>query len=342
MTTQYRVPPPPIYNDANDFVWHEYHRQVRDLLLKDNILNRISWNSQDGTLDISMDESDVTQQVGLEQYMVILNNTGSLITNGTIVGFSGASNGRITAAPYLANSTTQPLFFIGVATQDIPNNTEGYVTTYGYVRDINTSSWSVGDILYASPTVSGAMTNVKPTAPNAVVPVAAVLKSSATEGVIIVRPTITLENPYGVFSDKTNQTAAAINTPYAVTFNTTEFSDGHSRGTPTSRIVAATSGLYNYQFSLQLVSTNASAKDVYIWARKNGTDIPDTSTRISVTGNGVYFVASWNFVLSLNANDYFELMWATTDTAVSITAPAATAFCPAIPSALLSVTTVAL
>ena len=340
--TNYQIPPPPIYNDSNDFVWHEWHRQMRQLLTKDNLLNKLQWNSTDGTMDIAMGYDGVSQQVGLEQYMLVLNQTGATIANGTVVGFSGAANGRVKASPYLANSTTQPIYFIGVATMDIPNNTEGYATIYGYVRDLNTSAWSVGDILYASPTITGALTNVKPTAPNAVVPVAAVLSSDAKTGVILVRPTLALENPYGVFSDTTTQTAAAINTPYAVTFNTTDFSHGHSRGTPTSRIVAATSGLYNYQFSLQLISSNAAAKDVYIWARKNGVDVPNSATRISVTGNGVYFVAAWNFVLSMAANDYFQLMWATSDTSVSITAPAATAFCPAIPSALLSVTCVAL
>ena len=340
--TDYKVPPPPVYNDANDYVWHDFHRQMRDLLTKDNLLNKLQWNSQDGTMDIAMGYDGVSQQVGLEQYMLVYNNTSSTITNGQIVGFSGAANGRVTAAPYLANTNTIPLYFIGVATMDIPKNTEGYITIYGYVRDINTNSWNVGDILYASPTVTGALTNVKPTAPNAVIPVAAVLKKDATQGVIMVRPTITIENPYGVFSDSTTQNAAAINTPYAITFNTTQVTHGHSIGTPTSRIVAGESGLYNYQFSLQFVSTNASAKEVYVWPRVNGVDIPKSATRLSISGNNVYNVAAWNFVLSLNKNDYFQLMWATTDTTVSVTAPAATAFCPAIPSALLSVTTVAL
>lgn len=342
MATNINVPPPPIYNEANDFVWHEFHRVMRQLVTKDNLLNRMGWNEQDGTIDVDMGLDGVVQQVGLEQYMVVRNNTGSTILDGQVVSFSGAANDRITGQLYTANSSAQPLYLIGIATMDIPTGTEGYVTTYGYVRGLNTSSFNVGDILYASPTIAGGLTNVKPTAPNAVVPVAAVITKSATDGVIMVRPTIEQERPYGVFSDTTTQTAAAINTPYAVTFNTTDFADGHSRGTPTSRIVAATSGLYDYKFSLQFVSTNASAKEVYVWARINGTDVPNTATRISVTGNGVYFVAAWNFALSLNANQYFELMWATTDTSVSITAPAATAFCPAIPSAILTVNCVAL
>jgi hypothetical protein len=102
------------------------------------------------------------------------------------------------------------------------------------------------------------------------------------------------------------------------------------------------SGLYNYKFSIQFVSTNSAAKDVWVWFRKNGVDIPDSATRITITGNGVYDVASWDISVSMNAEDYFQIMWAASDTSVSITAPPATAFCPAIPSVILTVTEVAL
>ena len=108
-----------------------------------------------------------------------------------------------------------------------------------------------------------------------------------------------------------------------------------------TKIISQQSGLYNIQFSTQFMSTNSSAKDIFVWARKNGTDIPHSSTRMSVVGNGVYFVASWNFIVSMNANDSFQLMWATTDVTVSITSPPATSFAPSTPSTLLSVTQVA-
>ena len=144
---------------------------------------------------------------------------------------------------------------------------------------------------------------------------------------------------YGTFFDTTDQTAAAIDTGYPITFNNTDLSEGVFLGTPTSRIYVNRPGAYNFQFSLQLVTTNSSDKDVYIWARVNGSDISNSATRLTLGGaNGHAFVAAWNFVLRLGSNDYFELMWATDDTDVEIAAEAATAFCPAIPSVIMTVT----
>lgn len=142
---------------------------------------------------------------------------------------------------------------------------------------------------------------------------------------------------YGTFYDTTDQTAAAPNTPYAITFNKTDLSAGVTRGAVSSRIYVDRPGAYNFQFSAQLESTNAAAKDVYIWPRINGVDVPDSATKVHMKGVSEAYVAAWNFVLRLNAGDYFELMWATTNTTVQILADPATAFCPAIPSVILTV-----
>ena len=143
---------------------------------------------------------------------------------------------------------------------------------------------------------------------------------------------------YGTFFDTTDQTAAAIDTGYPITFNNTDLSEGVFLGTPTSRIYVNRPGAYNFQFSLQLVSSNSSEHLVYIWARINGADVPNSATRITLKGSDEAAVAAWNFVLRLGSNDYFELMWATDDTDVEIAAEAATAFCPAIPSVIMTVT----
>lgn len=142
---------------------------------------------------------------------------------------------------------------------------------------------------------------------------------------------------YGTFYDTTIQTAAATNTAYAITYNITDLSKGVYLGSPSSRIYVDRSGAYNFQFSLQLESTNATAKNVYIWARINGVDVPDSATKITLQGASGAYVAAWNFVLRLNTGDYFELMWATSNTNVQIHADTATAFCPAIPSVIMTV-----
>jgi hypothetical protein len=143
---------------------------------------------------------------------------------------------------------------------------------------------------------------------------------------------------YGTFFDTTDQTAAAINTGYPITFNNTDLSEGVYLGTPTSRIYVNRPGAYNFQFSLQLVSSSANAKQVYIWARINNDDVEDSATKITMKGSGEAYVAAWNFVLRLDTNDYFELMWATDNTDVQIAAEPVTAFCPAIPSVIMTVT----
>lgn len=142
---------------------------------------------------------------------------------------------------------------------------------------------------------------------------------------------------YGTFFDTTDQTAASSNTPYAITFNSTDLSEGVFLGSPTSRIYVDRPGAYNFQFSAQLSSTNASNKDVYIWARINGADVANSATKITLKGSNENFVAAWNFVFRLNTGDYFELMWATSNTNVQILADPATAFCPAIPSVIMTV-----
>jgi hypothetical protein len=143
---------------------------------------------------------------------------------------------------------------------------------------------------------------------------------------------------YGSFHDSTTQTAAAINTAYAMTFDTTDISNGVTIGSPTSRIYVDTSNVYNLQFSAQLDNTSGGDHLAFIWLRVNGVDVPDSAGQTRLKGNNSELVAAWNYIYQLNAGDYFELMWSVSDTAVQITASAAVAPVPAIPSVILTVT----
>ena len=143
---------------------------------------------------------------------------------------------------------------------------------------------------------------------------------------------------YGSFYDTTDQTAAVINTAYAMTFNTTDLSFGVTVGTPTSRIYVDRPNIYNIQFSSQFINTGGGAHRAWIWLRKNGTNVPDSATVLRFQGNNTEDVAAWNFLLQMNAGDYFELMWEVDNTGVSLHADPATAVHPAIPSIILTVT----
>lgn len=307
-----------------------------------NQSRRMVWNPTDQTLDLGM-EYDVTQQIGMETFARVQNNTGVTIPNGSVVGFTGAvPDSALSVAPYLANGATNSLYVLGVMTHDLPDTGQkGYCTVWGFVRGLNTSAYSLGDILYASPTVAGGFTNVKPTAPNNVIPMAAVLKVGTTDGVIFVRPTIEQQTYYGEFSKLDSQTPAAINTAYAILLTNTEIANGVSLGTPLSRVVISQAGLYNIALSVQITSSNASQKSVRIWLRKNNTtDIPNSARLASTTLNNGYLVVTINETFSLLANEFIEVMYSTDDVNVSISTVAATAFAPAAPAVLLAVTQV--
>jgi len=320
--------------------------RATELTLTEQIGNvdrgQLSWNVAEETVDITMGDG-VVQQVGFETYMRVKNDTGSTITNGTVVGFVGV-NAEIKIAPYIANNTSNELYFVGVATHDMPDQDVGPVTLYGKVRGLDTTgpgaeTWSVGDILYVSPTTAGLLTNVRPTAPNSVIVVAAVLSVDATDGVIMVRPTIPIGLDYGSFDATVDQTLAAIDTATAITLTNTLVSNGVtlSASPNNSRLNVVEAGYYQIDAVLQLTSGNASDKNVYFWLRKNGSDVADSTRAITVNINGGFSPISLNYTISLAANDYIELYWAASNTNVTLDAIAASAFAPAAPSVLVNV-----
>jgi hypothetical protein len=309
---------------------------------EDYLPGMMTWNEFEDCLDIVQSDGSILQ-VGLEQYIEVINATDQTLTNGSVVRFSGVSLDEIPQAmPLVADGSTPPLYLIGVLTNSILPGQRGRATVFGKVRNIDTTgasvgeSWQIGDLLYVHPLQAGKYTKVQPTAPNLVISVAAVLKVDSTQGRILVRPTIFPRLFYGTFSSSATQAPALINTPYAVHFETTEISSGVIINN-SSKVTTQYSGLYSFDFRLQLTSSNSSQKNIYIWTRKNGVDVPKSNSKITLVGNGIEVVPSWSFSISMQAGDYFELMYAATDIAVSINAPASTSFAPSTPSATLRV-----
>jgi hypothetical protein len=144
---------------------------------------------------------------------------------------------------------------------------------------------------------------------------------------------------YGSFYDTTTQNAVGVNTYQPVTINTTDISNQVSIAN-SSHIVVANSGIYNIQFSLQIDKSQGSLAHVYIWLKKNGVDVPNSATELAVQGTSSEIVAAWNFVVSASANDYYELMWSSTDEDIQIKARTASGVVPAIPSIILTVVSV--
>jgi hypothetical protein len=151
-----------------------------------------------------------------------------------------------------------------------------------------------------------------------------------------------MNNPYGAFQDSTDQVAASTTVATAVTFNTTDFSNGVTIAS-NSRITVADSGIWNLQFSIQLTNTTNSSQDVDIWFRVNGTNAANSNSRFGFAprkgaGDPYHTIAAINYFLSLNASDYVEIMWRPTDVGVTIEQYAASASPtrPAVPSAIVT------
>lgn len=149
---------------------------------------RMQWNEDDGTIDVGMN-ANVMLQVGQETHYYAKNTSGGDILNGTPVMFTGTlgASGKLTFGKAVADGSFPAIYMMGVATEDIPNNGFGYITSFGKVRGFNTSgtpygeTWNDGDVIYFSPSAPGSWTNVRPTAPNLDLPVAVVL-NAATGG----------------------------------------------------------------------------------------------------------------------------------------------------------------
>jgi hypothetical protein len=149
-----------------------------------------------------------------------------------------------------------------------------------------------------------------------------------------------MNNPYGAFQDSTDQTAANTTTAYAITFDTTDFTNGVTLSN-SSRLNVAQAGIYNVQFSIQFKNTTNDGQDVDVWLRKNGTNIANSNSRFHLParksgGDPSHLIAALNLFVSLAANDYVEIMWRPTDVGVSLEhfATSSSPTRPAIPSVI--------
>jgi len=155
------------------------------------------WNDTDGTLDLKLKGGNVTLQIGQEQVLRVVNKTATNINlleaNYQAVRVTGAQGQRLKVDLAQATSDNLSAETIGLVTETINNNQEGFITTSGLIRNINTTgslqseTWADGDILYLSPTVAGRVTKTKPSAPNHLVIIGYVVSAHATQGSIFVK-----------------------------------------------------------------------------------------------------------------------------------------------------------
>lgn len=148
---------------------------------------RVFYDTDSKALAVYNDEADITLQVGQEEYVRARNNTGGTISNGKAVYINGAQGGAGPTVQLAIATGEETSQVIGLATHDIENNSWGYVTTFGTVRDLNTASYSEGDSVYLSNLVSGGLTGASPVIPNFRASVGHVIRSHASEGSVLVQ-----------------------------------------------------------------------------------------------------------------------------------------------------------
>ena len=128
--------------------------------------------------------------------------------------------------------------------------------------------------------------------------------------------------PYLSVQDDTDQAATTTTAANVMSFSTTDFSLGASLVSGT-KLTAGYAGLYDIQFSVQLVNTTNDSQEVSIWFRKNGTDIAGSNSEFGMqarksSGVASRGIAALNYFVALQKDDYVELVWRPSDIGVSI------------------------
>ena len=144
-----------------------------------------------------------------------------------------------------------------------------------------------------------------------------------------------IEAPNAKFFSTVDQTASVINTAYALQFENTYL--GETISIVGTQITPLYSGVYNFELSVELTSTNANSKELSFWVRRSGVDIANTGRLHVVAGSGGVDNFEYSFTLDLTAGQYVELMWATDDLDITVDYQAAASPRPAVPSTLLTV-----
>lgn len=149
---------------------------------------KMRWDSDLATVVLGLNDN-VPNELGFKNFWLVKNQTGSTITKGSIVYANGTvgASGRITVAKFIANGSIDAKYLLGITAHDLTDGEDGYVISYGKIRQVNTDTFAAGAILYPSPTVAGVWTDVEPIAPNIDMSIGFCINSSSNNGTIAIR-----------------------------------------------------------------------------------------------------------------------------------------------------------
>lgn len=149
---------------------------------------KMRWDSDLATVVLGLNDN-VPNELGFKNFWLVKNQTGSTITKGSLVYANGTvgASGRITVAKFIANGSIDAKYLLGITAHDLTDGEDGYVISFGKIRQVNTDTFAAGAILYPSPTTAGVWTDVEPIAPNIDMPIGFCINSSVNNGTIAIR-----------------------------------------------------------------------------------------------------------------------------------------------------------
>jgi hypothetical protein len=217
------------------------------------------WDSDLATVVLGLNDN-VPNEIGFKNFWLVKNQTGSTITKGSIVYANGTvgASGRITVAKFIANGTIDAKYLLGITAHDLTNGEDGYVISFGKIRQVNTDTFAAGAILYPSPTTAGVWTDVEPVAPNIDMPIGFCINSHVNNGTIAIRVAsgyslneihdVAISSPVdraslyyrgGLWRDTTQ----SLLTSDTSSMLTNYYRSGKALGTPLSGVLTYTTGL---------------------------------------------------------------------------------------------------
>jgi hypothetical protein len=238
-------------------------------------------------------------------------------------------DGRVNFATSASYAATASYFSGSVASASFATSASYALTSSFATQALSASYAANGGVtqLLAGPNIS-----LSPTNGLGQVTVSATLSGSTIFN--------TATGSYGSFYDTTTQTNPVANIPRSMSFNSTDITNGVSISGSTNPfntyIKTINAGIYNIQFSAQVEKTDSGTDVITIWLRKNGIDLTDSATKLTLSGNGTKVVAAWNWFALSAANDYYQIIWVSADTGMRLYAEPINDT-PGIPSVILTV-----
>jgi hypothetical protein len=346
---------------------------IGDIYANEFLVTTSSTEHFTASTNFGLDSGDIhsfTGSVKITGSLDVIGSTNSLgntiISGGIYV--SGGINGQINATNGVISSSAQitSFGFVSGSYETTGRNiisSSAQITSFGFIsssQTINTGSLATtgsntfigNQTVTGSFLVSGSTTQIgNNTLIGNTVLSGSIEVSGSFTGSLEIDGDVNLKSPhsfyrwgnklfnYGAFYDTRTQ-SGSLNVSQSIQFNSTDYSEGVSIVSG-SRVTLQNVGVYNIQFSAQLVDTAGGDSTIRIWIKKNGQNVPNSAGRIFLKANQET-IASWNYVVpATSPNDYYELVWQSTDDDARILYEPASGNYPAIPSIILTVTQVA-